>query len=284
MERSSSTEKILPVTSIRDGSGTEVVPGVYCYTVQIANVFFIGNPEISNEWVLVDAGMPGSGHRILSKAADLFGPDHRLKAIILTHGHFDHVGGLIDILEEHRVPVYAHPLEFSYLKGASDYPAPDHEVDGGTVAKMSWEFPHKAIDISAHLQELPANGTVPEMPGWQWIHTPGHTEGHVSLFRDHGRVLLAGDAFVTVKQDSLYKVLTQKREVHGPPVYLTPDWRSAWESVVKIVELRPSVAATGHGKPMRGAALAKGLVNLANNFQEVAVPKYGKFVEQPKAQ
>lgn len=284
MERSSSTEKILPVTSIRDGSGIEVVPGVYCYTIQIANVFFIGNPAISNEWILVDAGMPGSGHRILSKAADLFGPDHRLKAIILTHGHFDHVGGLIDILEEHKVPVYAHPLEFSYLKGASDYPAPDYEVDGGTVAKMSWEFPHKAIDISAHLHALPENGTVPEMPGWKWIHTPGHTEGHVSLFRTHGRVLLAGDAFVTVKQDSLYKVLTQKREVHGPPVYLTPDWRAAWESVIKIVELRPSIAATGHGKPMRGAALAKGLVNLANNFQEVAVPKYGKFVDQQKAQ
>lgn len=284
MERSSSTEKVLPVTSIRDGSGIEVVPDVYCYTTQIANVFFIGNPAISNEWVLVDAGMPGSGHRILAKAEDHFGPGHQLKAIILTHGHFDHVGGLIDILEKHKVPVYAHPLEFSYLKGATDYPEPDYQVEGGTVAKMAWEFPHKAIDISSHLHALPENGTVPHMPGWRWIHTPGHTEGHVSLFREHARVLLAGDAFVTVKQDSLYKVLTQKREVHGPPVYFTPDWRAAWESVVKLAELRPSIAATGHGKPMRGAALAKGLVNLANNFQEVAVPKYGKFVDQPKAQ
>ncbi|WKA59072.1 MBL fold metallo-hydrolase [Planococcus shenhongbingii] len=284
MERSSSTEKVLPVTSIKDGSGIEVVPGVYCYTIQIANVFFIGNPAISSDWVLVDAGMPGSAHRILKEAENRFGPDHKLKAIILTHGHFDHVGGLIDILETHKVPVYAHPLEFTYLKGITDYPEPDYKVDGGTVAKMSWEFPHQAIDISAHLHQLPTDGTVPHMPGWKWIHTPGHTEGHVSLFREYGRVLLAGDAFVTVKQDSLYKVLTQKKEVHGPPVYLTPDWRAAWESVVKLVELRPSIAATGHGKPMRGAALAKGLVNLANNFQEVAVPKYGKFVDQPKAQ
>ncbi|MFD1863716.1 MBL fold metallo-hydrolase [Planococcus chinensis] len=279
MERSTSTEKVLPVTSFKSGSGIEVVPGVYCYTVQVANVFFIGNPAVSNEWVLVDTGMPGMAYRVLEEAENHFGPDHKLKAIVLTHGHFDHVGGVIDILEKFKVPVYAHPLEFSYLKGATDYPEPDTTVEGGIVAKMSWEFPNKAIDISAHLRELPADGTIPPLPGWRWIHTPGHTEGHVSLFREDGRVLLAGDAFVTVKQDSLYKVIVQKKEIHGPPVYLTTDWRAAWESVVKLADLRPSVAATGHGKPMRGAQLAKGLVDLAENFQERAVPKYGKFVE-----
>lgn len=278
MERSTSTEKVLPVTSFKSGSGIEVVPGVYCYTVQVANVFFIGNPAVSNEWVLVDTGMPGMAHRVLEEAENHFGSDHKLKAIVLTHGHFDHVGGVIDILEKFKVPVYAHPLEFSYLKGATDYPEPDTTVEGGLVAKMSREFPNKAIDITAHLRELPADGTIPPLPGWRWIHTPGHTDGHVSLFREDGRVLLAGDAFVTVKQDSLYKVLVQKKEIHGPPVYLTTDWRAAWESVVKLAELRPSVAATGHGKPIRGARLAEGLVDLAEHFQERAVPKYGKFV------
>ncbi|MDS8902251.1 MBL fold metallo-hydrolase, partial [Streptococcus pneumoniae] len=80
------------------------------------------------------------------------------------------------------------------------------------------------------------------------------------FFKDVGRVLIAGDAFVTVKQDSLYKVMRQKKEVHGPPVYLTTDWRAAWESVSKLVDLKPSFAATGHGKPMKGSVLAKGLV------------------------
>ena len=40
------------------------------------------------------------------------------------------------------------------------------------------------------------------MPGWRWVHTPGHTAGHVSLFRDADRTLIAGDAFVTTKQES----------------------------------------------------------------------------------
>lgn len=280
MERSTSTDIVLPVTSLKSGSGIEVTPDVYCYTIQVANVFFIGNPLISNEWVLVDTGMPGMAHRVLEEAENHFGPGHQLKAIVLTHGHFDHVGGVIDILEKFNVPVYAHPLEFPYLSGVTDYPEPDPTVEGGIVAKMSWEFPNKAIDISSHLRELPADGSIPPMPGWRWIHTPGHSQGHVSLFREEGRVLLAGDAFVTVKQDSLYKVLVQKREIHGPPVYLTTDWRASWESVAKLADLRPSIAATGHGKPIRGAKLAKGLVDLVENFPDRAIPKHGKFVDK----
>lgn len=278
MEKSLSTNRSLPITSFRNGSGVEMTPDVYCYTVQVANVFFIGNPTVSNEWVLIDAGMPHSAEKILQAAEKRFGPDHQLKAIILTHGHFDHVGSLIDLLEKRKVPVYAHPLEFPYLKGITDYPQPDTSVEGGLVAKMASVFPVEAIDISAHLHELPSDDSVPHLPDWQWVHTPGHSEGHVSLFRQQDRLLLAGDAFVTVKQDSLYKVMRQKKEVHGPPVYLTTNWRAAWESVCTLADLRPSIAAAGHGKPMTGVALAKGLVDLATHFQEKAVPAYGKYV------
>lgn len=282
MERSSSTERVLPVTSVKDGSGREVMRDVYCFTTQIVNVYFIGNPAISSEWVLIDAGMPESGSRILKEAEDRFGPDHKLKAIVLTHGHFDHVGGIIDILAKFPVPVYAHPLEFPYLQGKKDYPEPDSAVQGGLVAKMSAAFPKQAINISEHLKELPASGNIPELPGWKWLHTPGHSEGHISLFRFEGRIIIAGDAFVTVKQDSFYKVLVQKKEVCGPPVYLTTDWQNAWESVIKIANLRPSIAATGHGKPMRGPKMAAGLVKLVNHFPYVAVPDYGKFVDNSK--
>ena len=55
------------------------------------------------------------------------------------------------------------------------------------------------------------------MPGWRWIPTPGHTPGHVSLFREADRSLIAGDAFVTVRQDSLYKVVIQQGKSAGRP-------------------------------------------------------------------
>ena len=77
----------------------------------------------------------------------------------------------------------------------------------------------------------------------------------------------------------MYKVLVQKEEVHGPPRYLTTDWNAARESVRALAGLEPSVTITGHGTHMEGEALRNGLRDLVQNFEELAVPKYGKFVE-----
>ena len=71
------------------------------------------------------------------------------------------------------------------------------------VAKMSPTFPHKSINLGDHAIALPSDGSIPGMPDWKWIPTPGHTEGHVSLFREKYRTLIVGDAFCTVKQESL---------------------------------------------------------------------------------
>ena len=147
MERSSSTETILPVTSANSGNGREIAPDVYGFTIQIVNVCFIGDPAKSNEWILIDAGMPNSTEKILSEAEERFGAGHRLKAIILTHGHFDHVGAVIDLVEKYQVPVYAHEFEFPFLTGKMNYPEPDPSVEGGLVAKMSSLFPHESINI-----------------------------------------------------------------------------------------------------------------------------------------
>jgi hypothetical protein len=91
-----------------------------------------------------------------------------------------------------------------------------------------------------------------------------------------------GDAFTTVRQDSFYKVLIQKKEINGPPRYLTPDWRSAKESVQKLEALKPKMAITGHGPAMEGEELGEGLKNLVNNFEEIAVPNHGRYVDDRK--
>lgn len=100
----------------------------------------------------------------------------------------------------------------------------------------------------------------------------------MSLFRDQDRALIVGDAFVTVRQDSLYKVFIQEQEISGPPRYYTTDWNTAWESVQKLAALNPSVAVTGHGVPVSGEELQEGLEKLARDFDKIAVPDYGKYV------
>lgn len=269
--------KFVPVTSVGSGVGTEILPDLFCYTIQIVNICLVGNPK-SDEFVLIDAGMPKSANEIISVIEERFGANSRPKAVILTHGHFDHVGGVIELVEHWGVPVYAHPLELPFLTGVKKYPEPDPTVEGGLVAKMSPSFPNEPINLGSHVQTLPANGSVPHLPGFRWIHTPGHSPGHVSLFRESDGALIAGDAFATVKQEYMYKVLNQELEISGPPRYLTTDWEAAKQSVVKLESLKPLIAVTGHGLPMSGELLTTSLRKLVNEFDRIAVPDYGKYV------
>ncbi|MCX7921757.1 MAG: MBL fold metallo-hydrolase [Clostridia bacterium] len=238
-----------------------------------------GTDENEDSWVLVDTGLENSSKFILEWAEQLFGKDSRPQAIILTHGHFDHVGSVKELADLWDVPVYAHEAEMPYITGKKDYPQGDPTVDEGLVAKLSTFFPHKSIDLGHRAVVLPHDGSVPGMPGWRWIHTPGHTEGHVCLFRDKDRVLIAGDAFTTTKQESLSSVLTQREEVKGPPAYLTTDWKTAGESVKRLNELTPLLIIPSHGLPMKGEELTKHLEKLAQHFEGIAVPEQGRFLE-----
>lgn len=276
-------QNVLPLPVIDNKTPLiDVAPGVLGLQIIMVNVYFIQKmDEPGNKWFLVDAGLGRCAGRIKKAAEGHFGKNPKPAGILLTHGHFDHIGALADLANEWDVPVYAHPLEMPYLTGRSDYPPPDPTVGGGAMALMAGIYPKKPIDLGERVLPFPADGSISGLPDWEVVHTPGHTAGHVSFFRESDGTLIAGDAFVTVKQESLLAVLTQKKEMHGPPAYFTSDWRAAKQSVEKLASLNPSVAACGHGKPMKGVELKQELHRLANNFQELAVPKQGRYVNQP---
>ncbi|HEU0055520.1 MAG TPA: MBL fold metallo-hydrolase [Longimicrobium sp.] len=275
-------EATLPLEAVRGDPEVEVAPDVECLRTGIVNCFLVGLPGAGDrQWVLVDTGMIGFTHSVVRAAAERFGADSRPAAIVMTHGHFDHVGGLRELAEAWDVPVYAHPLELPYLTGESAYPPPDPTVGGGMMARLSPLFPRGPFDVGGRARPLPADGSVPGMPGWRWIFTPGHSPGHVSFFRDEDRVLIAGDAFVTTKQESLLAVLEQRPEIHGPPMYYTTDWNAARDSVRELAALEPEVAATGHGRPLRGEPMRAALHLLASDFDALAVPEDGRYVRAP---
>lgn len=257
-----------------------VAPGVWRIKDLFVNMYLIHNPS-NNKWVLLDTGLGTSANKIKKVAEHLFWPESQPAAIILTHAHFDHIGSLRQLADEWDVPIYAHTLEKPYLTGASSYPPPDPSVGGGLMSLMSFMYPKRPIDVSDRLVILPEDGSIPVLQGWRYYHTPGHAPGHISLFRQSDRLLLAGDAFVTTNQESAISALTQTRIMHGPPKYFTYNWGSAERSVKILADLEPEVAATGHGKPMAGAELREALHHLANNFRELAVPRSGRYVDEP---
>lgn len=254
------------------GEVVELADDVAYQRLAIVNVIYWGTPN-SDHWVLIDAGVGGSAAAIRRAVAARFGEHTRPAAIVMTHGHFDHVGALRTLAEHWDVPIYAHPLETPFLNGQSSYPPPDPSVGGGLMATLARFYPRGPVDVSSWLRPLPADGSIPEMPHWQWVYTPGHTQGHISLWRPSDRFLIAGDAVITTAQESAYAVLRQEPELHGPPMYFTPDWEQAEQSVRQLAALQPERVVTGHGPALHGPAMRAALERLANNFRTVAVPK-----------
>lgn len=283
MNRAVIDRRELTATEERELSGGVyfVAPGVWRIKDVFVNMYILQNVE-GTEWVLVDAGLSKSSSLKIKKAVEqVFGSVSRPKAIIMTHGHFDHRGSLLQLADDWGSPIYCHHMEVPYLTGKASYPPADPTVGGGMMTYMSFIYPRRPINVEAHLRELPENGSIPELTEWRWLHTPGHTPGHISLFRDRDGVLIAGDAVVTTKQESVYSVATQAPIVSSPPKYFTPDWGAAARSVRMLADLEPNVVATGHGQSLYGDRARKGLHKMAKEFWILGMPIKGRYVKEP---
>ena len=270
-------DEALAAEIVEDGVH-EVLPDLAYQRLGIVNVTYAG-AQGARGWVLIDAGLRGTAGMIGRAAAARFGEGAPPAAIVMTHGHFDHVGALATLAERWDVPIFAHERELPYLDGRESYPPPDPAVGGGAMSLLSRFYPRGPVDVGRWLRPLPGDGSVPGLAGWRWIHTPGHTTGHVSLWREADRTLVAGDAFITTHQESAYAVAVQRPELHGPPMYFTPDWDSARESVRTLAALEPELVVTGHGRALHGHEMRDALHTLARDFDRVAVPGQGRYVD-----
>jgi glyoxylase-like metal-dependent hydrolase (beta-lactamase superfamily II) len=104
------------------------------------------------------------------------------------------------------------------------------------------------------------------LPGWECIPTPGHTPGHVSFFRSRDRVLITGDALVTLELNSLAGLLLQRHGLSGPPRYTTWSWPAAKESIATLARLEPNVLACGQGPHLAGPGTAGAVHTFAGRF------------------
>jgi glyoxylase-like metal-dependent hydrolase (beta-lactamase superfamily II) len=210
--------------------------------------------------VLVDSGWASTEGQVHNAVQRMLGPGEKPRAILLTHLHPDHAGAAGPLARRWQVPVFVHPAELAAPacwrggRHGADHATP---LDRWIVMPAMRSLPPRTRrrieakgDISDVVQPLGAGRDVPGLPGWAAVPAPGHTPGHVALWRSSDRVLLSGDAVLTVNLNSLPGVLLAKPDVAGPPRYSTWDWKMAMESVDRLANLGPRVLAPGHGRPL----------------------------------
>src|ERR1700684_3254608 len=83
----------------------EIAPDVAYRRLALVNIVLVGQP-VGGQWVLIEAGLPGTAGIIARTAEARFVGAGRPSAIVMTHGHFDHVGALKTLAERWDVPVY----------------------------------------------------------------------------------------------------------------------------------------------------------------------------------
>ncbi len=252
----------------------EIAPDVYCLGPRgrtQTNVYFVRSGA---SWVLIDAGWAKDGPSIRQAAETVFGADTRPAAILLTHVHPDHDGSALELARAWEVPVYVHPEELPQASG--DFAA----ISAGAGPLDIWLILPLMRAMGRHRREqmlaksslkdvaraLDPIAGVPGLPGWECVPTPGHTPGHVSFFRPGDRVLITGDAVVTMQLNSIPGLVFQRQGLSGPPWYTSWDWRTAKASVATLARLEPIVLAGGHGMTRSGAGTAGALSAFADHF------------------
>ncbi len=269
-------------TATAANTAMEIAPGVFYAEIgggiSRSNVFFVRS---ESSWVLVDAASAHCAPTIRAMAESLFGADLPPASILLTHYHPDHAGSALDLARAWDCPVYLHPDELP-LAIADDFSTFEwyaNPLDRWIVLPVLRAMPRRRVEAMFARSNLrgiarafdPA-AALPDLPGWQCIPTPGHTPGHIALFRPEDRVLIAGDALVTADVNSLRGFLSWlfgpgRQRLSGGPWYATWDAQGARRSAGILATLEPRVVAGGHGVPMAGPDVAPALRAFAGRYQ-----------------
>ncbi|MNC20361.1 putative metallo-hydrolase YflN [compost metagenome] len=183
-----------------------------------------------HEAVLIDAGFHGHGQQIVDGMRTAGVPFERLSAVILTHQDIDHIGGVQDLIKLAAKPltVYAHALDQPAIEGA--VPLLKRELPPQLQHMFNLPY-HVKVDHTLNDGEV-----LPFCGGVEVIFTPGHTPGHISLYLQTSRVLIAGDALPSVNG-----------ELQAPTHQTTPDLPAAMDSLRKLLDYDIGQIVCYHG-------------------------------------
>jgi glyoxylase-like metal-dependent hydrolase (beta-lactamase superfamily II) len=235
-----------------------VAPGIHRIEDSYTNWYLV---EDDGALTIVDAGVPSSWDSLHSALGELGRSPSEVRAVVLTHGHFDHVGfaerartelGVPVYVHEDDVPLTRHPWRYDFERPRSLYFATQVQampiVASFLRTRAFWPPPIKQIVRYGDDATLPVPGT-PRV-----VYTPGHTLGHCSLHFQDRNAVIAGDAVVMLDPYTNRK---------GPRLVAraaVADTERNLGTLDALAATGAQTVLTGHGEPWTegaGAAVAQ---------------------------
>lgn len=199
--------------------------------------------EEAGSVTVVDAGVPGYFDELPRELAAMGRSLEDVAAVVLTHGHSDHIGFAEQLRSERGVPVSVHELDAALARGEVDNPSAGMGARklGSVLGFLLWSARRGALRLKTLVEVSTfGDGATLDLPGaLRVIRTPGHTPGSVVLHAAGHDALLVGDAFCT------YNVLWGRSGPQIAPFSADPD--EALESLNRLEDIEVGWVLPGHG-------------------------------------
>ena len=227
----------------------QVADGVQRFEDQgVVNWYLVETDEGA---IAIDAGFPTAWDQVVPHA-------DRLRAVVITHAHVDHLGFAERLRRERGVPVYIPEGDAQLARSPLRYAKSErlpliYAARYGPTRRLYWRAARSGAVRGDFVRDFKPYGDGAQLPGGLVaVATPGHSFGHMALHLPDRDVLFAGDAVVT-------KDPYTDRE--GPRIVAraaTADSGRAKQSLERIARTGARIVLTGHGAPWtEGAAAAE---------------------------
>jgi glyoxylase-like metal-dependent hydrolase (beta-lactamase superfamily II) len=228
----------------------EVGEGIYRLGAKLVSWYLVHR---GGRFTVIDAGTPNQYEQLPKALGELGKSVAHVEAVVLTHGHGDHLGSSVRIKHESDATVHVHLGDEQLAIGRDSQKAEQHYLRHlwrpfawrsflfFVAAGATKAVPHVEVSTFGH-------GEILDVPGsLRVIHTPGHTDGSACLLLEDGSAVFTGDALVTLD------IATGDTGPRVMPAAFNRDSARAVESLSVLAGANADVVLPGHGEPWRGS-------------------------------